>query len=225
MPHGPSMWSMSPVGCGASATAIHVDELQPQHHTQHPHQQRNSLTSPGRGLTTPIHAGARSSSSTSSQLHHHPASAQSTAAPRLHQSSTHHHAASGSGPHQHADVSSVSDSTSRQHVHADHHQHTHSASSSSAADRLQLNAECIVCGDKSAGKHYGVLMCEGCKSFFKRSVRRNLTYTCRGSRSCPIDQHHRNQCQHCRLKKCLKVGMRREGMCMENGEGGNIPDL
>jgi hypothetical protein len=73
------------------------------------------------------------------------------------------------------------------------------------------SAECIVCGDKSSGKHYGVLTCEGCKSFFKRSVRRNLTYTCRGSRNCPIDQHHRNQCQYCRFKKCIKVGMRREG--------------
>lgn len=71
--------------------------------------------------------------------------------------------------------------------------------------------ECAVCGDKSSGKHYGVFTCEGCKSFFKRSVRRNLTYTCRASRNCPIDQHHRNQCQYCRLKKCLKVGMRREG--------------
>uniref|UniRef100_A0A1A9WJH4 Nuclear receptor domain-containing protein n=1 Tax=Glossina brevipalpis TaxID=37001 RepID=A0A1A9WJH4_9MUSC len=49
-----------------------------------------------------------------------------------------------------------------------------------------------------------------CKSFFKRSVRRNLTYSCRGSRNCPIDQHHRNQCQYCRLRKCLKMGMRRE---------------
>ena len=71
--------------------------------------------------------------------------------------------------------------------------------------------ECAVCGDKSSGKHYGVFTCEGCKSFFKRSVRRNLTYTCRATRSCPIDQHHRNQCQFCRLKKCVKVGMRREG--------------
>lgn len=71
--------------------------------------------------------------------------------------------------------------------------------------------ECVVCGDKSSGKHYGQFTCEGCKSFFKRSVRRNLTYTCRANRTCPIDQHHRNQCQYCRLKKCLKVGMRREG--------------
>jgi hypothetical protein len=71
--------------------------------------------------------------------------------------------------------------------------------------------DCVVCGDKSSGKHYGQFTCEGCKSFFKRSVRRNLSYTCRGNRDCPIDQHHRNQCQYCRLKKCLKVGMRREG--------------
>ncbi|KAI5722603.1 hypothetical protein M8J76_010872 [Diaphorina citri] len=74
------------------------------------------------------------------------------------------------------------------------------------------NIECVVCGDKSSGKHYGQFTCEGCKSFFKRSVRRNLTYSCRGSRNCPIDQHHRNQCQYCRLKKCLKMGMRREAV-------------
>ncbi|MEQ2203361.1 Nuclear receptor subfamily 2 group F member 5 [Xenoophorus captivus] len=79
-----------------------------------------------------------------------------------------------------------------------------------SGDKLP-NVDCMVCGDKSSGKHYGQFTCEGCKSFFKRSVRRNLTYTCRGNRDCPIDQHHRNQCQYCRLKKCLKVGMRREG--------------
>uniref|UniRef100_H3CJW6 Nuclear receptor domain-containing protein n=1 Tax=Tetraodon nigroviridis TaxID=99883 RepID=H3CJW6_TETNG len=86
-----------------------------------------------------------------------------------------------------------------------------SGSSSTAADKQQnQQIECIVCGDKSSGKHYGQFTCEGCKSFFKRSVRRNLSYTCRATRSCPVDQHHRNQCQYCRLKKCLKVGMRRE---------------
>ncbi|TKS73406.1 Nuclear receptor subfamily 2 group F member 1-A COUP transcription factor 1-A [Collichthys lucidus] len=78
------------------------------------------------------------------------------------------------------------------------------------SEKQPQHIECVVCGDKSSGKHYGQFTCEGCKSFFKRSVRRNLTYTCRANRNCPIDQHHRNQCQYCRLKKCLKVGMRRE---------------
>jgi len=76
---------------------------------------------------------------------------------------------------------------------------------------VSTSVECVVCGDKSSGKHYGQFTCEGCKSFFKRSVRRNLAYACRGARDCPVDQHHRNQCQYCRLKKCLKVGMKREG--------------
>uniref|UniRef100_A0A4W4G243 Nuclear receptor subfamily 2 group F member 6 n=1 Tax=Electrophorus electricus TaxID=8005 RepID=A0A4W4G243_ELEEL len=78
--------------------------------------------------------------------------------------------------------------------------------------------DCVVCGDKSSGKHYGVFTCEGCKSFFKRSVRRNLNYTCRSNRECQIDQHHRNQCQYCRLKKCFRVGMRKEAV-----QRGRIP--
>lgn len=85
------------------------------------------------------------------------------------------------------------------------------ASAASSGSGSQVNIECVVCGDKSSGKHYGQFTCEGCKSFFKRSVRRNLTYSCRANRQCPIDQHHRNQCQYCRLRKCLKMGMRREG--------------
>lgn len=39
---------------------------------------------------------------------------------------------------------------------------------SSETDKLLVGTECVVCGDKSSGKHYGQFSCEGCKSFFKR---------------------------------------------------------
>ncbi|CAK6951091.1 COUP transcription factor 2 isoform X2 [Scomber scombrus] len=81
------------------------------------------------------------------------------------------------------------------------------------SEKQSQHIECVVCGDKSSGKHYGQFTCEGCKSFFKRSVRRNLTYTCRANRNCPIDQHHRNQCQYCRLKKCLKAFQHETILC------------
>lgn len=49
-------------------------------------------------------------------------------------------------------------------------------SSGSNSDKNSQSIECVVCSDKSSGKHYGQFTCEGCKSFFKRSVRRNLSY-------------------------------------------------
>ncbi|VDQ05540.1 unnamed protein product, partial [Trichobilharzia regenti] len=56
-----------------------------------------------------------------------------------------------------------------------------------------------------------VISCEGCKGFFKRTVRKELTYICRDNQDCQIDKRLRNRCQYCRYQKCLRVGMRREG--------------
>ncbi|XP_030033360.1 orphan steroid hormone receptor 2 isoform X3 [Manduca sexta] len=67
---------------------------------------------------------------------------------------------------------------------------------------------CIVCGDRASGRHYGAISCEGCKGFFKRSIRKKLGYQCRGSMNCVVTKHHRNRCQYCRLQKCLACGMR-----------------
>lgn len=75
---------------------------------------------------------------------------------------------------------------------------------------------CVVCGDVSSGKHYGILACNGCSGFFKRSVRRGLIYRCQaGTGSCVIDKKHRNQCQSCRLKKCQLMGMNKDAVQSE----------
>ncbi|GFQ65605.1 retinoic acid receptor RXR-alpha-A [Trichonephila clavata] len=71
---------------------------------------------------------------------------------------------------------------------------------------------CSICGDRASGKHYGVYSCEGCKGFFKRTVRKDLSYACREDRNCIIDKRQRNRCQYCRYQKCLAMGMKREAV-------------
>ncbi|XP_036609789.1 retinoic acid receptor RXR-gamma isoform X1 [Trichosurus vulpecula] len=71
---------------------------------------------------------------------------------------------------------------------------------------------CAICGDRSSGKHYGVYSCEGCKGFFKRTIRKDLIYTCRDNKDCLIDKRQRNRCQYCRYQKCLVMGMKREAV-------------
>ncbi len=70
---------------------------------------------------------------------------------------------------------------------------------------------CLVCGDKASGKHYGVHSCDGCRGFFKRSIRRSLDYVCKENGNCVVDLPRRNQCQACRFTKCLHVNMNKDG--------------
>lgn len=49
------------------------------------------------------------------------------------------------------------------------------------------------------------------QGFFRRSQQSNATYSCPRQKNCLIDRTSRNRCQHCRLQKCLAVGMSRDG--------------
>ncbi|XP_043939796.1 retinoic acid receptor gamma isoform X2 [Protopterus annectens] len=71
---------------------------------------------------------------------------------------------------------------------------------------------CFVCNDKSSGYHYGVSSCEGCKGFFRRSIQKNMVYTCHRDKNCQINKVTRNRCQYCRLQKCFEVGMSKEAV-------------
>ncbi|XP_027222336.1 probable nuclear hormone receptor HR3 isoform X6 [Penaeus vannamei] len=71
---------------------------------------------------------------------------------------------------------------------------------------------CKVCGDKSSGVHYGVITCEGCKGFFRRSQSSVVNYQCPRQKNCVVDRVNRNRCQYCRLQKCLNLGMSRDAV-------------
>uniref|UniRef100_A0A3B4EIZ6 Peroxisome proliferator-activated receptor delta b n=1 Tax=Pygocentrus nattereri TaxID=42514 RepID=A0A3B4EIZ6_PYGNA len=106
------------------------------------------------------------------------------------------------------------------HSHTHTHTHTHTVNSllhtspSSLSEQLMLgrdeaagiNVECRICGDRASGFHYGVHACEGCKGFFRRTVRMKLEYE-KCERSCKIQKKSRNKCQYCRFQKCVMLGM------------------
>jgi hypothetical protein len=75
---------------------------------------------------------------------------------------------------------------------------------------------CMICSDRASGFHYGVLACEGCKGFFKRICKEpNETQTkrhCVYGGNCDINLRTRNRCQHCRIQKCIQLGMSKDGI-------------
>ncbi|CAO4361011.1 unnamed protein product [Caenorhabditis nigoni] len=84
-----------------------------------------------------------------------------------------------------------------------------------------LAEPCAVCGDKSTGTHYGVISCNGCKGFFRRTVLRDQKFTCRFNKRCVIDKNFRCACRYCRFQKCVQVGMKREAIQFERDPVGS----
>uniref|UniRef100_UPI00398F06F0 vitamin D3 receptor B-like n=1 Tax=Pristiophorus japonicus TaxID=55135 RepID=UPI00398F06F0 len=69
---------------------------------------------------------------------------------------------------------------------------------------------CGVCGDKATGFHFNAMTCEGCKGFFRRSMKKKANFTCPFNGNCSITKDNRRHCQACRLKRCQDIGMMKE---------------
>uniref|UniRef100_A0A914MZ13 Nuclear receptor domain-containing protein n=1 Tax=Meloidogyne incognita TaxID=6306 RepID=A0A914MZ13_MELIC len=72
---------------------------------------------------------------------------------------------------------------------------------------------CLICGDV-AGRHYGVISCEGCKGFFRRTVTLGIdlkaNFKCStGLEKCKMTKETRNNCPFCRFNACIRIGMDR----------------
>lgn len=50
------------------------------------------------------------------------------------------------------------------------------------------------------------------RAFFRRSIQKNMVYTCHRDKNCVINKVTRNRCQYCRLQKCFEVGMSKESV-------------
>lgn len=83
--------------------------------------------------------------------------------------------------------------------------------------------KCIVCGDGSTGFHYDVPSCNGCKTFFRRTIIAKRKFQCAKGGNCQFDKgmnddtyifkrisiviDHRCACRACRFLKCVSAGM------------------
>ncbi|KAI4820233.1 hypothetical protein KUCAC02_028217 [Chaenocephalus aceratus] len=92
--------------------------------------------------------------------------------------------------------------------------------SDSGGDDPADQRTCLICGDRATGLHYGIISCEGCKGFFKRSICNKRVYRCSRDKNCEMSRKQRNRCQYCRLLKCLQMGMNRKAIREDGMPGG-----
>lgn len=81
-----------------------------------------------------------------------------------------------------------------------------SGAESSAADTDDSD-----CSTTSSSNNY-TSSTDRLQGFFRRSIQQKIQYRpCTKNQQCNILRINRNRCQYCRLRKCISVGMSRDG--------------
>ncbi|KAI6177136.1 Nuclear hormone receptor family member nhr-10 [Aphelenchoides bicaudatus] len=86
-----------------------------------------------------------------------------------------------------------------------------SSSNSQGEELCMVSIQCATM--RVQGKyHYGTPSCNGCKTFFRRTIMKNQNFNCQYGGNCIVDKTIRCACRACRFQKCLSVGMNREAI-------------
>ncbi|KAI1699849.1 zinc finger, c4 type (two domains) domain-containing protein [Ditylenchus destructor] len=80
-----------------------------------------------------------------------------------------------------------------------------------SAQVMEMPTKCYVCGQSTNCCHYGVPSCNGCRTFFRRSLLASKTYECKLNGMCSR-MHGINRCRACRFDRCILVGMNPRAM-------------
>ncbi|KAI1705883.1 zinc finger, c4 type (two domains) domain-containing protein [Ditylenchus destructor] len=74
-----------------------------------------------------------------------------------------------------------------------------------SAQVMEMPTKCLVCGHPTNCCHYDVPSCNGCKTFFRRSLLASKTYACRFNGMCGIINGI-DRCRACRFDRCVLAG-------------------
>ncbi|KAH7713625.1 CBN-NHR-1 protein [Aphelenchoides avenae] len=88
--------------------------------------------------------------------------------------------------------------------------------------RIPEGQLCLICEEPATGYNYGVASCNGCKTFFRRSMLGRDTFICLKGGNCDVTENMRNGCRKCRLDKCMRFGMDVSALGGERDKRSNI---
>ncbi|CAO4379246.1 unnamed protein product [Caenorhabditis nigoni] len=78
-------------------------------------------------------------------------------------------------------------------------------------EKNQFPDKCAVCKGSAIGYHYSVPSCNGCKTFFRRTIVNGKRFICMNTKNCldtaKTEEDTKRMCKACRFNRCIEVGM------------------